>query len=63
VSQEVGKVSAGAAAGIEHTPAAIEAAAQELIEEIDVDVAERRAQFSRHSSGIGRHPLMISARA
>ncbi len=39
-AQEIDEVAAGAAAGVEHAHARRDAAAQQLIEEIDVDVAE-----------------------
>jgi len=41
------KVAADAASRVENPPAAVEPAAQQLIEQIDVDVAELRAQFAR----------------
>jgi hypothetical protein len=45
VAQEIRQVAPCATPGIEYTPAAVEAAAKELIEQIDVDLAERHAQF------------------
>ena len=44
-AEQVDQVAAVAAAGIEHARPAIEAAAQQLIEQIDVDLAERRRQL------------------
>ena len=44
--QEVDQIPAVAAAGVEHARARIEPAAQQLIEDVDVDVAELRAQLA-----------------
>jgi hypothetical protein len=41
--QEVGQIASGAAARIEHAPAMVESAAEQLIEQIDVDLAELRS--------------------
>ena len=46
VLQEVDQVPAVAAAGVEHARAGVEPAAKNLIEEIDVDVAELRPQLA-----------------
>ena len=44
-AEQVHEVAAVAAAGIEHARPAIETAAQQLIEQVDVDLAERRVQL------------------
>ena len=41
--QEIRKVAPGAAARVEHTLTMVESAAEELIEQIDVDLAELRS--------------------
>ncbi len=43
--QQVDQIAAIAAPGIEHALPPIEAAAQDLIEEVDVDIAELLPQF------------------
>jgi hypothetical protein len=59
VPQEIRKIAPEPAAGVEHPPAAIESAAQELIEQIDVDLAELLAQFDGRDGDVGGHPRMI----
>ena len=44
--QQIDQISSVAAASIEDTRPRVEASAQQLIEEIDVDVAELRPQFA-----------------
>ena len=44
-AQEVWKIASGAAARVEHTATPVETASQELIEQIDIDAAERGFQF------------------
>ena len=44
--QEVDQIPAVAAPGVEHTRTRVEPAAKNLIEEVDVDVAELRSQFA-----------------
>ena len=44
--QQIDQISSVAAAGIEHARPRVEASAQQLIEEIDVDVAELRPQLA-----------------
>jgi hypothetical protein len=44
-AQEVDQVSAIATSGIEYAASRIEPAFQDLVEEIDVDLAERRAEL------------------
>ena len=48
-AQEVHEIATAAAAGIEHAHARPDAAAQQLIEQVDVDVAELGLQI--HQSG------------
>ena len=55
VAQEIGKVAAGPAARVEHTPATVESPAKDLIEKIDIDVAESRSQLR----GDGKHAPII----
>jgi hypothetical protein len=57
VRQEIWKVASGAASGFEHTPPGVETTAHELIEEVDVDVAEPGAKVIgnrgvRHAAAI-----------
>lgn len=44
-AQKVWKIASRAASGVKHSPAMIESAAKELIEEIDVDLTELPSQF------------------
>ena len=46
VPKQIDQIPAVAAPGIEHAATRIEAAAHDLIEEVDVDVAELRAQLA-----------------
>ena len=39
-AEEVDEIATGAAAGVEDTHAGVDVAAEELVEEVDVDVAE-----------------------
>ena len=59
VQQEEDEVSAVSTAGIEHPPALIEIAFQQLIEEIDVDLAERFTEIVARRSGRIGHWRML----
>jgi hypothetical protein len=43
--KEIPQIAAVAAPGVEYTPSAIEPAAKELIEEVDIDLAELRSEL------------------
>ena len=55
--QQVDQIAAVAAPGIEHALPRIEAPAQDLIEEVDVDIAELLPQFLTCGSVISRPSL------
>lgn len=57
VVQEEGQIPSAAAAGIEHAPPAIESAAKQLVEQIDVDLSELRSEAG---GDVITHPPMIS---
>ena len=59
VLEEERQVPSATAAGIEHAPPAVESAAQQLVEEIDVDLSERRSEVGRHAV---THRRMLSPR-
>jgi catechol 2,3-dioxygenase-like lactoylglutathione lyase family enzyme len=59
MSQEEGKIASRAAARIQHTLATVEAAAKELIEQINVDLAELHSQAGGDGGSVGGHPAMI----
>jgi hypothetical protein len=59
VSQEKRQIPSRAAARILHTLATVESSAKRLIEQIDVDLAERHSQFGGHRRPIEGHPSMI----
>ena len=61
VSQEIRKIAPTATAGVEHTAATVESAAKELIEKIDVDLAEFHAQFGGGGKHIGGHQSLVRA--
>jgi hypothetical protein len=44
-SEQVEEIPPGATASVEHPPAHVEPSPQQLIEDVDVDVADERTQF------------------
>jgi hypothetical protein len=60
--QEERQIPTGAAPGIEHASSPVEPAAQQLIEQIDIDLAELGAQVGGGRSRSRRHTQIIRVR-
>ena len=62
-TQEIRKIASRATARVEYPPPTVESTAQQLIEQIDIDVTELRGKCGRPARRIGLwHPVQLFSR-